>query len=332
LGTSGEPTPSFPAVSAEWNRLGSRFLEHLSLDRGLSRHTREAYRNDLDRYFRFLEERGVLAAGDARVGDVRALIAMLSDLGMAASSVARNLTAIRMFHRFLLSERSASADPAEGVEIPRRGRRLPVVLEIHEVVRILESIEPGEAKGIRDRALLEFLYATGLRVSELVSVTLPDLDDRERLVRVLGKGSKERIVPVGDAALHFTKQYMRSVRPERVSRGRSGDRLFLSLKGRPLTRYAVWKIIRERTQEAGVEKTVSPHTFRHSFATHLLEGGADLRSVQELLGHSDISTTQIYTHLDREFLREVITTFHPRERKRRGGKRNPGMEGTDTPG
>jgi integrase/recombinase XerD len=237
-----------------------------------------------------------------------------------------------MFHRFLLSDRSASINPADGVDIPRQGRKLPSVLEIHEIVRILESIEPGDPKGNRDRALLEFLYATGLRVTELITVTLADLDDRERLVRVLGKGNKERIVPVGDAALHFTRQYMRTVRPERLSAGRSGDRLFLSLKGKPLTRYAVWKIIRERTAKAGVEKTVSPHTFRHSFATHLLEGGADLRSVQELLGHSDISTTQIYTHLDREFLREVITTFHPRERRNHGGTRNTGSDGKDASG
>jgi integrase/recombinase XerD len=329
---SGNTTPFFPAVPAEFGRLGSRFLEHLSLDRGLSPHTREAYRNDLARYFRFLGDREIVAVGEIRGEHVRALIAMLSDLGMAASSVARNLTAIRMFHRFLLSDRSASVDPAGGVDIPRRGRKLPSVLEIHEIVGILESIGPGDPKGIRDRALLEFLYATGLRVTELISVTLADLDDRERLVRVLGKGNKERIVPVGDAALHFTERYMRTVRPERLSRGRSGDRLFLSLKGKPLTRYAVWKIIRERTVKAGVAKTVSPHTFRHSFATHLLEGGADLRSVQELLGHSDISTTQIYTHLDREFLREVITTFHPRERRNHGETRTPGTDGADPGG
>jgi integrase/recombinase XerD len=312
---------SSPAEPGDLERLGSRFLDHLSLDRGLSRLTREAYRNDLTRYFRFLGERGVTDAEAVRTEHVRALIAMLSDLGMAASSVARNLTAIRMFHRYCLSERAASADPAGPVDIPRRGRKLPTVLEIHEVFRILESVGGESPKDVRDRGLLEFLYATGLRVTELITVTLADLDPRERLVRVLGKGNKERIVPVGDAALRFTGRYMDTVRQERLPAGRSGDRLFLSLKGRPLTRYAVWKIIRSRTAEAGVEKTVSPHTFRHSFATHLLEGGADLRSVQELLGHSDISTTQIYTHLDREFLREVITTFHPREKKEKRGTR-----------
>jgi integrase/recombinase XerD len=328
LASSAEPTPSSPVAPAEWARLGPRFLEHLSLDRGLSGNTREAYRNDLTRYFRFLVERGAAAPGDVRPEHVRGLIAMLSDLGMAPSSVARNLTAIRMFHRFLLADRSASEDPTEGVEIPRRGRKLPDVLEIHDVFRILESIEPGGPKDVRDRALLEFLYATGLRVSELVSVTLADLDERENLVRVTGKGNKERIVPVGGAALHHTKQYLRTGRTGDVPRSRSGDRLFLSLRGRPLTRYAVWKIIRERARAAGVDKAVSPHTFRHSFATHLLEGGADLRSVQELLGHSDISTTQIYTHLDREFLREVITTFHPRESRNHGGTRT-GADGTD---
>ncbi|MBN2202185.1 site-specific tyrosine recombinase XerD [bacterium] len=308
-------TPSSPAVSGDLDRLGSRFLGHLSLDRGLSALTAEAYRNDLTRYFRFLGERGVLNAAEVRTEHVRALIAMLSDIGMAASSMARNLTAIRMFHRFCLSEQVASEDPTGPVDIPRKGRKLPAVLEIHEVFRILEGIGGENPKDMRDRGLLEFLYATGLRVTELITVTLADLDERERLVRVLGKGSKERIVPVGDAALRFTRRYRDTVRSERLKAGLNRDRLFLSLRGRPLTRFAVWKIIRARTAEAGVDKTVSPHTFRHSFATHLLEGGADLRSVQELLGHSDISTTQIYTHLDREFLREVITTFHPRERQ-----------------
>jgi len=285
------------------------------MDKGLSANTRDAYRNDLRRYLRFLTERNVRDAGAVGRGDIDALVALLVDLGMAASSIARNLTTVRMFHRFLLQEGVSASNPAQDAEIPKLRRKLPAVLNIPEVARILESPDESDPKGLRDRALLEFLYATGLRVSELVSITVTDVDEAERLARVVGKGNKERIVPVGDVAIGCMQRYLKEVRNLVVRRKLSGDALFLSMRGRPLTRYAVWKILRFYTHQAGIDKPVSPHTLRHSFATHLLEGGADLRSVQELLGHADISTTQIYTHLDREFLREVILSFHPRERK-----------------
>jgi integrase/recombinase XerD len=287
------------------------------MDKGLSSNTRDAYRNDLRRYLRFLVERERREIASVSRTDVAALVSLLKDLGMAPASIARNLTAIRMFHRFLIQEGAASSDPAQDADIPKLGRKLPTVLSIPEVVRILEN--PGDAgpREIRDTAMLEFLYATGLRVSELISVACGDLDEGECLVRVVGKGNKERIVPVGDVAVASVRRYVKEVRGQIARRDRSGDALFLSMRGRPLTRYAVWKIIRQHAVQAGIERPVSPHTLRHSFATHLLEGGADLRSVQELLGHADISTTQIYTHLDREYLREVILSFHPRER--RGG-------------
>jgi integrase/recombinase XerD len=302
-------------IIPDFERFGKRFLDYVFLDKGLSSNTAGAYRNDLWRYFRFLEQRGVAHPKEITKEDVRSLIVLLSDLGMAGSSIARNLTAIRMFHRFLAEEGITDSDPTRNVEIPKLGKKLPSVLDVNEVIKILEAPDCKESKGLRDRAMLEFLYATGLRVSELTEVALSDLDMSDHLVRVVGKGNKERIVPVGDAALEFVHKYLKEVRGTVAGRGRSGDVLFLSMKGKPLTRYAVWKILRFYVQKAGIDKPVSPHTFRHSFATHLLEGGADLRSVQELLGHADISTTQIYTHLDREYLREVILSFHPRERK-----------------
>jgi integrase/recombinase XerD len=311
VSTIPSSAPIFPDLEI-WER---RFLDHAFLDKGLSENTRDAYRNDLRRYLRFLTERRVRDAGAAGRGDVDALVSLLLDLGLAASSISRNLTAVRMFHRFLQQEGAADSNPAQDAEVPKPRRKLPVVLNIPEMARILESPDDADPMGLRDRALLEFLYATGLRVSELISVAVKDVDEAERLVRVVGKGNRERIVPVGDVAIGYMQRYVKEVRSRIVRRRLSGDALFLSMRGRPLTRYAVWKILKIHLGRAGIDKPVSPHTFRHSFATHLLEGGADLRSVQELLGHADISTTQIYTHLDREFLREVILSFHPRERK-----------------
>lgn len=298
---------------------GIRFLDHLGVERGLSQNTREAYRNDLWRYFTFLESENVTHVTQVSRLEVTRFIRFLTELGMAGSSVARNLSAIRMFHRFLIEENVTEIDPTIQVEAPKRERHLPMVLEIQEIEKFLEQPDTAQSIGIRDKALLEFLYATGVRVSESIAVSISHLDFEEKLVRVIGKGNKERIVPIGEIALEWVMRYLHHVRPHWVKQGKSGDILFLSVRGRPLTRYAVWKILRFYVRQAGIQKPVSPHTLRHSFATHLLEGGADLRSVQELLGHADISTTQIYTHIDREYLREVIFTFHPRERWRRSG-------------
>lgn len=298
---------------------GIQFLDYLGVERGLSQNTREAYRNDLWRYFTFLESENVTHVTQVTRSEVTRFIRFLTELGMAGSSVARNLSAIRMFHRFLIEENVTEIDPTIQVEAPKRERHLPMVLEIQEIEKLLEQPDTAQSIGIRDKALLEFLYATGVRVSESIAVSISHLDFEEKLVRVIGKGNKERIVPIGEIALDWVMRYLHHVRPHWVKQGKSGDILFLSVRGRPLTRYAVWKILRFYVRQAGIQKPVSPHTLRHSFATHLLEGGADLRSVQELLGHADISTTQIYTHIDREYLREVIFTFHPRERWRRSG-------------
>lgn len=290
-----------------------RFLAHILLDRGLSSNTQCAYGNDLGRYLSFLCDRDIKDPTSIRYQDIRDLIFTLSSLGMSASSLARNLTSIRMFHRFLIEAGLTDDDPTEHIDLPRKSKSLPTVLNIEEVDLLMAQPDLQTSKGIRDRAILEFLYATGARVSELVNVRPSDFSFEEGWVRLFGKGSRERLVPVGELSLKYIRHYLERERTIRRKAGRGGDTLFLNMRGEPISRVAVWKIIKTYTVQAGIRKNVSPHTLRHSFATHLLEGGADLRSVQEMLGHTDISTTQIYTHLDREYLKEVIRTFHPRE-------------------
>jgi integrase/recombinase XerD len=304
---------SLITISPEFESLLSRFLNFIILNKGLSQNTQLSYRHDIRRYLLFLLEHDKKEIEQTHNKDVRELIVTLSELGMASSSIARNITSIRMFHRFLAGEGIAENDPTTNIDIPKQSRKLPVFLEIPEVLALLKSIDLTQSRGIRDRALLEFMYATGVRVSEAIGITQSEFMMEDGFVRIFGKGSKERLVPVGEIAIYYIHKYCQEIRTSLAQRGKSSDALFLSMRGRPLTRMAVWKILRAYAIEAGITKTVSPHTLRHSFATHLLEGGADLRSVQEMLGHADISTTQIYTHLDREYLKEVIQTFHPRE-------------------
>jgi integrase/recombinase XerD len=217
-----------------------------------------------------------------------------------------------MFHKFLIGDGLAKNNPSENVDAPKLPKELPDVLDQEEVDRILNQPLTSENLGIRDRAILETLYATGIRVTELVTLKQQDIRWHEGIIKVLGKGSKERYVPVGKSALKWLEIYSRDVRPSLV-RGSSGrDFVFLNARGKPMTRMAIWNIVSLATKKAGIKKDVHPHTFRHSFATHLLEGGADLRSVQEMLGHADITTTELYTHIDREYLKEVHKTFHPR--------------------
>lgn len=289
------------------------------MDKGLSRNTFEAYKNDLIRYLDYIQQLGVEQISNCENKHIRNLIVELTAAGMASSSVARNITTIRMFHRFLLGEGLSDSDPTVYIDVPKHIKKLPSVLDIHEIEKILNRPETASPKGLRDRAMLEFLYATGVRVSELIGLTQSDIVASEGYARVFGKGSKERIVPIGDMALQYTLKYQKQVRPALSKKQKGGDVLFLNMRGGPISRIAVWKILKHYALEAGLEKKVSPHTLRHSFATHLLEGGADLRSVQEMLGHADISTTQIYTHLDREYLKEVIHTFHPREQSGQAG-------------
>ncbi len=295
--------------------LANNFLDYAFLDKGLSRNTIAAYKNDIYRYLNFLDQHAGNDINKVQEKDVKVYIHSLHEIGMAPTSLARNITTIRLFHRYLFGENIVHSDITVNIELPKTGRKLPMVLEIHEVEKLLEQPDLTDKKGLRDRAMLEFLYATGVRVSELVNLNQSDINTKEGFVKVLGKGAKERLVPVGKVALSFIHKYKQSVREELAARGKSGDLLFLNMRGTGISRTSVWKILKKYIDQAGILKNVSPHTLRHSFATHLLEGGADLRSVQEMLGHSDISTTQIYVHLDREYLKEVIQTFHPREQK-----------------
>lgn len=298
-------------VSVEWRDALRGFMDYVHLEQGLAENTVSAYSRDLDRYAAVLDARGVRTPVDASRADVSALLQLLGDLGLEASSVARNLTAVRMFHRFLQTEGVIENDPTEHMKSPKLGRKLPDVLNIYEVERLLLGPDVETPLGLRDRALLEMLYGAGLRVSELTGLERSHLLFDLEVVRVIGKGSRERIVPIGTEGVEWVNRYLTDARVD-LSRPASGDTVFLNFRGGAMSRMGVWKILRRYVQDAGIRKTVSPHTMRHSFATHLLEGGADLRAVQEMLGHVDISTTQIYTHVDREYLKEVHRSFHPR--------------------
>ncbi len=290
-----------------------RFLQHIILDQGLSDNTKEAYKNDIRRYLTFLQDRKIKSIRDVKQNHISELLMVLKKTGMANSSIARNISAIKMFHRFLTESGELTEDPVPNIETPKQKKYLPTVLSINEVEHILKTPDMKTKKGLRDRALFEFMYATGVRVSEAVNISFSEINLKDGFCRIYGKGSKERMVPIGDSAVYYINEYLSSVRPKFAAKGKAGDFLFLSARGTKMSRISVWKNLKEYAEKAGIKKNISPHTLRHSFATHLLEGGADLRAVQEMLGHADISTTQIYTHLDREFLKEVIKTFHPRE-------------------
>ena len=287
------------------------FRDHLAVERGLSERTIDAYTRDLDKLVDYLNNRGVNNAGQASPADLREFVYHLKDSGLQPTSIRRTISAVRTYYAFLVGEGIARTDPTEQIELPKTWRRLPGVLSRAEVEQLLEAPKLDDRMYWRDRALLEFAYASGVRVSELTALKVRDLDLTEGFAAVFGKGSKERLVPVGRTAQRALDVYLRELRPELV-KGKGEGAVFLNAQGKPLSRMGVWKILRKHVKAAGIKKRVTPHTLRHSFATHLLEGGADLAAVQEMLGHADISTTQIYTHVDREYLRDVHRKFHPR--------------------
>ncbi|MBW3627788.1 MAG: site-specific tyrosine recombinase XerD [Gemmatimonadetes bacterium] len=287
------------------------FLDHLRFERGLSDETLAAYEHDVLRLAAFLRQRGRTGPGDAGTADLRAFVLELKDLGLAASSIGRNVSAVRTYFSFLVAENIVVGDPSDRLQTPKGWRSLPEVLSVEEIARLLETPDLSHPLAWRDRAMLEFAYASGVRVSELIDLQIRNLSLEEGSAVVFGKGAKERLVPVGRRAVGALSLYLRETRP-RLESGKGEGRVFLNARGRPLTRMGVWKILRQHVEDAGIEKHVSPHTLRHSFATHLLEGGADLVAVQEMLGHADIATTQIYTHIDRRYLAEVHRSFHPR--------------------
>jgi len=291
------------------------FINFLIVERNLAANTIEAYASDLAKYVDFLIFKGLTNFNDVQSSDVLAYLTKLHHQKLSSLTIARNLSALRMFHRFLTSENISNSNPTDTISSPKLAMKLPVVLDQFEIEKLIEQPDVSTALGIRDRALLEFAYATGVRVSELISINLNDLFLDDQLVRIFGKGSKVRIVPIGERAIKSVKDYCQISRPLLIKQYDNHNTLFLNNRGKPLTRMGFWKILRGYVLATGITKPVSPHTFRHSFATHLIEGGADLRAVQEMLGHVNISSTQIYTHLDREYLKEVHRTFHPREKE-----------------
>lgn len=288
-----------------------RYLSHLAVERGLSRLSLEAYSRDLARFAGFLKGQGLDDPCRAERGHIVEFLEQLSGCGLAPVSLARNISSLRGFYRFLAGEGLCPRDPTESLDSPKMAKRLPEVLTVAEVEALLAQPDSATPLGLRDRAMLEVIYACGLRISELLGLKRSDLAFDQGFIRCFGKGSKERVVPIGKTARHWTERYLEGSRPALAQKYPS-DVLFLNNRGRKMSRMGFWKLLKAYARKAGIKKRVHPHIMRHSFATHLLEGGADLRSVQEMLGHADISTTQIYTHVDREYLKEVHRQFHPR--------------------
>ncbi|MGH2966112.1 MAG: site-specific tyrosine recombinase XerD [Solirubrobacterales bacterium] len=302
------------AVDARFEALVLDFLAHLEFERGLARNTLDAYRTDLLQYGAFLKGRG-RSATNAEHADIADFLADLAtgdgQPACSPATINRKTACLRSFYRHLRREELVDADPTAALSPPTKSRKLPRVLTYAEVKRLLESVSEGDPIALRDRALLEVMYGCGLRASEAVGLDVNDVDLRRGFVRPHGKGNKERIVPLGRQAAAAVTRYLRSGRPELIG-SRSQSRLFVNFRGGPLTRQGLYKIIQRHAKEVGLEGRMSPHTLRHSFATHLLSGGCDLRSVQEMLGHADVATTQLYTHLSGERIKEVYFKSHPR--------------------
>ncbi|HEU4683648.1 MAG TPA: site-specific tyrosine recombinase XerD [Nitrospira sp.] len=291
--------------------LVERYLTHLRVEGGLSRNTIEAYRRDLEKFQRYLAREGAPPLARLTTEWLRGFLASLKAARLSLLSSARCLSAVRGWLKFLKQERVIERNPAVGLTVGRRGLRLPKILSQRDVTALLDLSAQGSPEDLRDRAMLELLYATGLRVSELVGLETAEVDVTVGVVRVTGKGSKQRLVPMGEPARRLLQHYTEEIRP-RLLKGRLSRYLFVSRRGRPLTRQAFWKMLKLRGKRAQIARPISPHVLRHSFATHLLEGGADLRSVQALLGHANIATTQIYTHVERERLKAVHSRYFPR--------------------
>jgi len=287
------------------------FLDYLRIERGLSDNTVVSYQNDVWLYTAFMKFAGITDGARITRKDLTAFLMHQKSEGYDASSIARQLSSIKSFHRFMVRERILSDDITAVMESPKIWKRVPEVLTPAEVEKLITAPNIRKPKGLRDRAILELMYATGLRVSEISKLEVVNLDMEVGYVRTLGKGSKERIVPLGESSLHFLKRYLSEARSG-LLKGRESPYLFISSYKRNLTRVSIWKLIKAYAKEVRIRKPVKPHTLRHSFATHLLEGGADLRSVQEMLGHASISTTQIYTHINKIRLKDIHSRYHPR--------------------
>ncbi len=297
--------------SAAQRRALLLLAQHLAVDKGLSRNTVAAYRSDISGYLEVLALSGKSDPASANEEDVAAFLHDLKAAGIAPSTLARKLSSLRAFHRLLVREGQADSDPTSLLQGPRLWKKVPRVLSHHEAEMLLGHPDSATALGLRDRALLEILYGAGLRESEAITLRLDHLLWRTGFLRVLGKGEKERMVPLGRKAWEALDRYLAEGRPKLMKRADHGT-VFVNFRGGPLSRMSLWRIVKGHASACGITKRVTPHTLRHTFATHLLEGGADLRSVQEMLGHASITTTQIYTSVDRTYLKEVHRTFHPR--------------------
>ncbi len=292
-------------------KLLEEFFNFLSVEKGLSKNTLSSYRNDLNKYISYLENNKIDFIDKVKRSDITNFLMSRKDKGILAVSISRNLVAIKGFHRFLLRENFIGEYVTSVLEAPKLWKRLPDTLNIDEVLKLLKSPNVREKQGIRDRAALELLYATGMRVSELVNLRLSDLNLDVGFVKCIGKGQKERIIPVGKFAMDWLKKYLDKTRPIFL-KNKQNEKLFITRYGRNISRQTIWKLIKKYASVARIKKRLSPHTLRHSFASHLLERGADLRIVQEMLGHSNIATTQIYTHIDRGRLKMIHQKYHPR--------------------
>lgn len=295
-----------------WDSYIQGFVAYLKLEKDLSPHSIEAYRHDVRLFAQYLEDAGRTIGPDAvHISDLQDFVRAISEIGLAATSQARIISGLRMFFHFLVLEEVITQNPAALLELPKIRRKLPDVLTVEEIDRMIAAIDLSKPEGMRNKAMLETLYSCGLRVSELIGLRISDLYPEVGFIRVIGKGNKQRLVPIGTLALKYIDLYLHHVRVHLSPQPGDRDILFLNRRGRPLTRVMVFHIVKSLAQAAGIRKNISPHTFRHSFATHLLEGGADLKAVKDMLGHESITTTEIYTHIDTGYLRDTLDRFHP---------------------
>jgi integrase/recombinase XerD len=296
-----------------WNNSINEFKNYLRIERGLSDNSIEAYERDIEKLHQYCQHVQIQADPLAvSYNDLQNFVHWIVELGMLASSQARTISGIRAFYRFLVLSGRLQDDPSEMIQQPKIGRKLPDVLSNIEIDALIDAIDLSSQQGQRNKAILETLYSCGLRVSELVNLKISDLFFAEEFIKVVGKGSKERLVPIGNEAIKYINIYLNEIRVHQEIKHGFEDYVFLNRRGKPLTRVMIFTIIKNLALQIGLQKTISPHTFRHSFATSLVEAGADLRAVQEMLGHESITTTEIYTHLDRSFLRSTLISYHPR--------------------
>lgn len=301
-----------PPLHPYFSSVTRDYILFLTLEKGLSKNSISAYQSDLHRFLEYIDSKGLKSFKEVKSSELVDFLNVLDELGLSTTSRARYLSSVKGLFGYLESNRLIESNPSSMIELPKRAKRLPDTLTVQNVEDIINSVDVQTKSGVRDKAILETLYACGLRVSELLGLKQSDVLIESEIVRVIGKGNKERIIPIGNSALKWIQAYCSEVRPVFYKHNVSFDVLFLNSRGAKLSRMSIWNIVNTYSKNLNFSVDVHPHTFRHSFATHLVEGGADLRAVQEMLGHADISTTQIYTHLDSAYIREVHRTYHPR--------------------